>query len=362
MASVSLCMIVKNEEEVLARCLMSAAGIVDEIVVVDTGSTDRTKEIALNFTDKIYDFPWIDDFAAARNFSFSKGTKEYLMWLDADDIVPESEKEKILDLKQRLNDEPADVVMLKYSIAFDENDNSTFSFYRERIVRRSPASVWIGKIHEVIVPFGHIVKEDIRIEHRKVRASDPDRNLRIFEKMIEDGEQLGAREQYYYGKELYYHKRYREAAEILAVFLERPEGWVEDRMDACRHMAFCFYGLGENRKALWALLRGLEIGSPRAELCCDLGWWFLNEKRYEDAAFWYRLALKDRRKTDQNGFIQEDCHGYLPCLQLCVCYDHLGKRMLAEQYNDLAERWKPGTKACAFNRDYFAKKKQETGE
>ncbi len=72
MASVSLCMIVKNEEDVLERCLESAAGLVEEIIIVDTGSTDRTKEIAARFTQRIIDFPWRDDFAAARNESLDR--------------------------------------------------------------------------------------------------------------------------------------------------------------------------------------------------------------------------------------------------------------------------------------------------
>ena len=70
MVSVSLCMIVKNEEDVLERCLESAVELVDEIIIVDTGSTDRTKEIAARFTDRIYDFPWRDDFAAAGTSPF----------------------------------------------------------------------------------------------------------------------------------------------------------------------------------------------------------------------------------------------------------------------------------------------------
>ena len=71
MISVSLCMIVKNEEDVLERCLKSVAGLVDEIIIVDTGSTDRTREIATHFTNQIFDFPWQDDFSAARNEAFS---------------------------------------------------------------------------------------------------------------------------------------------------------------------------------------------------------------------------------------------------------------------------------------------------
>ena len=87
MATVSLCMIVRNEEDVLGRCLESVKDIVDEIIIVDTGSTDKTKEIAGRFTNAVYDFPWIDDFSAARNFSFSKATMDYQMWLDADDVI-----------------------------------------------------------------------------------------------------------------------------------------------------------------------------------------------------------------------------------------------------------------------------------
>ena len=78
MITISLCMIVKNEEKLLARCLDSIADLMDEMIIVDTGSTDRTKEIAARYTDKIYDFSWIGDFAAARNFAFSKASMEYI--------------------------------------------------------------------------------------------------------------------------------------------------------------------------------------------------------------------------------------------------------------------------------------------
>lgn len=100
MISVSLCMIVKDEEEVLGRCLESVKNVVDEIIIADTGSKDRTKEIARQYTDKVYDFEWKDDFSAARNFSLSKGTKDYLMWIDADDVLPEKSVWEMLKLKE----------------------------------------------------------------------------------------------------------------------------------------------------------------------------------------------------------------------------------------------------------------------
>ena len=118
MATISLCMIVKNEEKVLGRCLESAAGLVDEMVIVDTASTDATRAVALSYTDRVYDFPWRDDFAAARNFAFSKGRMEYLLWLDADDVLLPADREAFLDLKRTLSPE-VDVVMLPYHSGLD---------------------------------------------------------------------------------------------------------------------------------------------------------------------------------------------------------------------------------------------------
>ena len=87
--TLGICMIVRDEEETLVRCLDGIKDIADEIVIVDTGSRDSTRDIAARYTDRVYDFVWCDDFSAARNFSFSLATTDYVMWLDADDVVAE---------------------------------------------------------------------------------------------------------------------------------------------------------------------------------------------------------------------------------------------------------------------------------
>ncbi len=101
-ASVSLTMIVRDEETNLPHCLESVRGVFDEIVVVDTGSVDRTREIARGFGAKVFEFAWIDDFAAARNFALENATGDYVFWLDADDVVEPAQREKLIALLEGL--------------------------------------------------------------------------------------------------------------------------------------------------------------------------------------------------------------------------------------------------------------------
>lgn len=172
-------MIVKNEEQTIGRCLDSVKKIVDEIIIVDTGSSDNTKKILKNYNCKIFDFVWCDDFSKARNFSFSKATGDYIMWLDADDIVPKRTINRLLKIKDKLS---ADVYMLKYDIAFN-GEKSTFSYYRERIIKNCENAIWRGVVHECIAPFGIIKKLDLSVEHHKIKATDPKRNLKIYENL-----------------------------------------------------------------------------------------------------------------------------------------------------------------------------------
>jgi len=165
MVSISICMIVKNEEAVLARCLDSLQGIAEEIIIVDTGSTDRTKEIAAKYTDKIYDFEWINDFSAARNFAFSKATGDYIYSADADEVLEEKDRQKFLQLKQVLLPEIEIVEMIYVN---PEDCNMVYNYTREprpKLFKRLREFRWIDPIHETVALQPLVYSSDIEIKH-----------------------------------------------------------------------------------------------------------------------------------------------------------------------------------------------------
>lgn len=345
-------MIVKDEEDVIARCLDSIKDIVDEIIIVDTGSTDNTKEIIKEYTDKVFDFKWIDNFSAARNYAFSKATKDFILWLDADDIILEKDREKFKQLKQNL-DNKVDAVMMKYNVGFDESDNITLSYFRERLSKRINNYQWMEPVHEYLKVNGNIINSDICITHKKERASAKGRNLLIYEKNIAKGINLTPRGLYYYARELFYNGEYNDAIKHFKKFLDTEEGWVEDNINACYNLSICYKNKNDKKNMLKVLLKSFEYDIPRPEICCQIGDYYFNNKDYKRAIFWYKIALELEEPVDSWGFISHDYFGYIPCIQLCVCYDKLGNTEEAIKYNNKAAEYKPNDSSVAYNKNYF---------
>ncbi|NEY19166.1 glycosyltransferase [Bacillus ginsengihumi] len=157
---VSLCMIVKNEEKVLGRCLESVKENVDEIVIVDTGSTDSTKEIASNYTDKIYDFKWTDSFADARNFAQSKATGEWILVLDADEYCDsENLKTAIHELKTK--DKDIDAYEVKIYNFTGYSGESIVQNVSIRLYRNDETIGYYRAIHEQVSKKEGELKTDV---------------------------------------------------------------------------------------------------------------------------------------------------------------------------------------------------------
>ena len=244
--------------------------------------------------------------------------------------------------------------MLPYHAAFDEGGRPVLTYYRERLIRRLSGLSFRGAVHEAVAPVGNVVTWDgAAISHRKTRPGDPDRNLRIFEGLLSQGKELSPREQFYYARELAAHGRDEEAAWLFEEFLSTGRGWVENQLQACRDLSGCLLRMGKPEEAFTALAAALRYGPPRAELCCDLGQFFFHKGDYPTAAFWYETALS-RPRLDQTGaFVSPDCYGFLPCIQLCVCYYRMGNEPLAREYNRRAGNCKPDNEAFLYNERFF---------
>ncbi len=357
MITVSLCMIVKNEEQVLARCLDCAQQIADEIIIVDTGSTDNTVAIARRYTDKVYFFDWKDDFAAARNFSFSKATKEYILWLDADDVIDEHNIQSFLQLKQTMPGE-VDVAMFPYHVGFDEEGKVNFQYYRERLLRNSKGYIWMEPVHEYLVLSGNIQNFDVVIVHGDKERTHTTRNLEIYEGLLKQGVSLTSRGIYYYAKELRNHSRFDQAIGQYRAFLTLPGIWKEDAICAAQELSDCLVTQDQLEEALDVLFASFSKDLPRADVLCRVGEIYMQKEDYSKAIFWYSFALEVPR-PDSWGFIMEDYWGFVPHLQLCVLYYKIGQLEKSIQHNQAAAQIKPNHPSVLHNLEFFSSVEQE---
>lgn len=346
-------MIVRDEEKVIARCLDTVKDIVDEIIIVDTGSKDKTKKIVSNYTNQIYDFEWIDDFSAARNFSFSKATKDYILWLDADDVILPEDREKLKKLKSEL-DGTVDVYFMKYNYNFDDKGNPILIQKRERMVKREKNFKWVSPIHEVIMPSGNIKEVDITINHKKLEIKDINRNLNIFEKMIKKGIELDDRQEFSYAQEFYFLNRIPEAIIAHEKFIKKYlEQYKEEEYllyPAILRLSECYKREGNIDKELESLMIILKNQKPKSECLYRIGDIFLRKKQYETALYWLELSLENKEFEENI-----DYSGFLPYIDIGVCYWWLGDMKKFEEYNEKAGSIKPTDEAYLKNKEFYIK-------
>ncbi len=349
---ISVCMIVKNEEEVIERCLSCVVKFADEIIVVDTGSTDCTKDLALKFTDKVLDFKWIGDFSAARNFSFAQASLDYVMWLDADDVIFDEDIAKINELKKVAN--PADLYMFDYVLSHEEDGTPIFKYKRERLFSREKNYQWVDPVHEVIVPSGRVENVDIKIYHKKEKSPEKGRNLKIYRNLKAKKVKFSPRQQFYYARELMFNGLNGEAIGALNKFLKMPDSWVENKIQACIDLSSCYQNLGLNEKAKQSLLKSFLFASPRSEVTCRLGNIFLQEKRLDEAIYWFKQSFNNLEGMSSGGFVERDLHDFIPALQLCYSYSLKGDYENAYKYHLISQKLKPNDSAVQHNQNFFS--------
>lgn len=260
-STVGLAMIVRDGASTLDVCFRSIDGLFDQIVVVDTGSTDNSKEIAKSYGAEVYDFVWCDDFSAARNFSFSKLKTDWAFWLDSDDCL--LGREFFDEMVSKCEEKGLHGVILEYMYSFDPEGvrllegiepsilnkqipsmqaydllkvRCNTTQFRERLVRLIPGWNWLYPVHEALPVPGHPMGrfEKVKIIHRRHKTSRPaksGRNLEILEKVpvhLRD-----ERIWFYFGLEYASHMRVDDSIEAFRKYL--PLSTVEDEKYLALH-------------------------------------------------------------------------------------------------------------------------------
>jgi glycosyltransferase involved in cell wall biosynthesis len=323
----SLAMIVRDEAETLGRILAEAAQFCDELVVVDTGSTDGSQDIAKNAGARVFDFEWIDDFAAARQCAFDACQGEWIIWLDADDSIAPEVQERMRQAKDQLLTRDVDAIYTPYRYHFDpDTGQCTFSFNRERIVRRVPGLRWVGAVHEAIeIPGTRLVqRDDLYIEHRP----DPQktlrragRNLRIIEKAVQGGDR-SSRSLYYYACELRDAGRDEEALAAYRDYLDDPGiNWEE--YAARLSMSECARRCGRDEEAIDLLFSAVRLDPSRSEAFLGLGKVHFDLSQWEQAVSYYAAAASATRPAA--GFVSDFDYTWRPWDYLGVCLANSGR-------------------------------------
>lgn len=269
----SVAMIVKNEEVMLGKCLDSVQGA-DEIIIVDTGSVDKTLQVASNYTDKLFSFPWIDDFAKARNFALAQCTGDWVLSIDADEVLDNG---GIKALKELLTTR-------KDAIGIEMKSGNNH-YHVPRLFRNKKGIQWQGRIHEIV----NVTDYDnstvgITYGTSPAHEYDPSRNLRMLEKAVLD-EPDNSRHLYYLGREYGYYRDYDKCVETLEKYLT-ISSWLPERADALYILAFALWHSGQGDKARDYCLMAININSnfkAALLLMAQMSW-------QHNAAQWLRMA------------------------------------------------------------------------
>lgn len=347
MTTISLCLIVKNEEHTLDQCLTSVEGIPDEIIIVDTGSTDRTKELAAKWTPHVHNFEWIDDFAAARNASFAHSTQEYILWLDADDILAPEERIKLLKLKSSLSPE-IDAVAMDYVIPQDEGSDVFSRTVRLRLVKREMGFKWEGIVHEDLTynqPY-RFMKSDITVSHTKKKSPDQPpsrRNLDIYERHLAMGRNFTLSDMFHYARECHSHKLYDTAIRYYELCKDHPEVSLENKVFILHKLATCYVFVHQPEKELELTLEALAKDVPYPAFSCRMGEHFLKQGHLEAAIFWYKTAYLNPAPDRYSWSVVDNAyHTWLPHHQLAACYEAIGDNKQASHHRNWAEFYRKG--------------------
>jgi len=352
MSSISLCIIAKNEESMIGKCFESVKTLVSEIILVDTGSTDKTIEIGLQYGAKVVKFPWIDDFSAARNEGMKYATSDWILMLDADEVIPpealEAYKEAVRGPKNIAYN-----VFIR-NISDTEDDVLHYNF---RLFPRHPSVKFVNKIHEALVFDSAVIHKGalkgLEIVHygymaeQKARKGTNDRNLRILLKVLDEEPEKS--HMHYYTAQQYMllndldnaEKHYLTALNELAVKVDdKGKAVVEKEI----FTPLIYNGLSrvaQLRKDTPKVLELLKHETIAPDFYTGIGHYLIDNQDPVHAAEAYDKALELRYNPVVSCAYDAGSMTWKPCVGLGNAYLGMGKVVKAMDCFKLALEYKP---------------------
>lgn len=331
----SVCMIVKNEETVLERCLQSIHGIADEIIIVDTGSSDGTKNIAANYTGKIYDFEWVKNFAKARNYAASKATAEWILVIDADEYV---DRNSFKDFKRKLALYPPkhDINAVQIVNFTGENANLTALNRHTRLYRNNKQIEYHRPIHEILrhkegeCTLGLVELQIYHSGYMKDTVEEKQKTERNLSILLEQGKKTGI-DYFYIGNEYNRLGEMKKAIQYYQTAYKNRESVNADYIT--KLLVFLIDALYREKRYDEALdiIKGCEEAYPNyVDYKYYKGLIFFTKKEYQKAKpiFEYILANKNSLIVDHSVEHKE----LLPLIHLATMYESENKLQKAVEY------------------------------
>jgi glycosyltransferase involved in cell wall biosynthesis len=351
--TIACALIVRNAEGTLERALNSVARCVDELVVVDTGSTDQTRELARRFTRQVYDFPWCDDFSAARQAAHDLCSSDWVFSIDADDEVVGAEL-----LRPLVHVAPAemDAYMIRYVLGRDAAGAATTEFYRERLIRRDRLH-WVGRVHEVMLSVAGAVRYErfdgchvIHHGHGDERGS-LERNIRLLRLDLAE-RPADTRIQFYLGRDLVVTGKVKEGRRLLQRYMKQAT-WTDEMYMAQSLIAYCYRREGLFREAFDADVQLLYIQPlwPQAyfQLAEDCYWL----QQWERSVHFCEIARRCR-PPETNLLVSPSALAFDWMIYQVVALHQVGRIAEAAALTEVALALRPENPMHQRNRTYFA--------
>ena len=360
MPKISLCMIARDEQDYIDITIENLKDIVSEIIVVDTGSRDNTRERAKKYGVTVCNYIWCDDFSKVRNYSFSVANEEFILWMDAGEYFDEVNIRKLKELILSL-DESIDAIYMKKVIEEGSNREDIRYVISPRIIRKESNIRWKGKAIEVLDVENKKVKGiDIKIKVSQKKLGSE--RFQIIKENLSNNLDISVKEKIYYAKLLMKNYRDREAVimyrEIMRSENEEDYYYLETSLNLAEYYL--------RRKDIGGfkeyLFKSYEYGKPVAKAYFLLGEYFYNKCQYEKAIHWYSEAKNLDINFSYDSEIDTSYKNIFIFGQLSLCYSKIGDFNMAKFYNDKLATYSENSPIIKYNRRSIEKTTYYIGE